>query len=407
MPSNSPPSLQQPVCSEDFVQIVILRESEGRCPKCGMDTHAIVKGGDGQRFFLTPMTIDREVFNGKCLLCNSITWYDVLLCNSITWYDVLSFDLEFKSKVRDAAFALLDLHAQALTQVAAAFALVDLHDALTLCKIRELKTTRKEVAFLKYKCDNAISDVVEILKGDMGESMAEKLSNDLSSNIDQYRPQERKKAMDNLRHASLKEVRGICTEKDVNVQKKMILAIADSEKKRKRQEYNAIRANNKRQVPLPMGSFDMRSQKAKPVPIHLPLAVNVPLSASIFSDDDDEEEDDNDDDDGGGGGDENGVDLSSEVNQYLQNPMPVPNHLPLDGYCIQQKKPREATSNLAAVLFSAELLLKFKRTKQKEGGEEDESKKEVIAISSNEGGEEDESKRETIETSSDEGGGGG
>ncbi|KAL9181081.1 hypothetical protein ACHAXT_009886 [Thalassiosira profunda] len=44
------------------------REREGRCPDCGMDTHKVVMSENG--FELQPLTIEGEVMNGRCLLCN-------------------------------------------------------------------------------------------------------------------------------------------------------------------------------------------------------------------------------------------------------------------------------------------------------------------------------------------------
>lgn len=44
------------------------REREGRCPDCGLDTHRIVMNENG--FELQPLTIEGEVMNGRCLLCN-------------------------------------------------------------------------------------------------------------------------------------------------------------------------------------------------------------------------------------------------------------------------------------------------------------------------------------------------
>lgn len=44
------------------------RERDGRCPDCGLDTHRVVMTDNS--FELEPLTIEGEVLNGQCLLCN-------------------------------------------------------------------------------------------------------------------------------------------------------------------------------------------------------------------------------------------------------------------------------------------------------------------------------------------------
>lgn len=46
------------------------RERQGRCPECGLDTHRIVMNENG--FELQALTIEGEVLNGRCLLCNPL-----------------------------------------------------------------------------------------------------------------------------------------------------------------------------------------------------------------------------------------------------------------------------------------------------------------------------------------------
>lgn len=46
------------------------REQEGRCPDCGLDTHRIVMTDNG--FEMQALTIEGEVLNGRCLLCDPL-----------------------------------------------------------------------------------------------------------------------------------------------------------------------------------------------------------------------------------------------------------------------------------------------------------------------------------------------
>mmetsp|Transcript_40403 Transcript_40403/g.97528 ORF Transcript_40403/g.97528 Transcript_40403/m.97528 type:complete len:257 (+) Transcript_40403:177-947(+) len=53
----------------------IIREREGRCAECGIETHIFETTRD-QRRVKVPLTIKDEVYRGRCLLCHPLpTWF--------------------------------------------------------------------------------------------------------------------------------------------------------------------------------------------------------------------------------------------------------------------------------------------------------------------------------------------
>jgi hypothetical protein len=66
-------SLGHPYQDGDYSTKVIQRdrEREGRCQQCGLEIHKLIMTGVGIE--LQPLTIEGEVLNGSCLLCNPLT----------------------------------------------------------------------------------------------------------------------------------------------------------------------------------------------------------------------------------------------------------------------------------------------------------------------------------------------
>jgi len=66
-------SLDQLYRDGDYSTKVIQRdrEREGRCHQCGLETHKLINTSFGVE--LQPLTIEGEVLNGRCLLCDPLT----------------------------------------------------------------------------------------------------------------------------------------------------------------------------------------------------------------------------------------------------------------------------------------------------------------------------------------------
>jgi len=58
------------------------RERDGRCPDCGLDTHRVIMTDNS--FELQPLTIEGEVLNGRCLLCNPLSNEDMGIPGAIS-----------------------------------------------------------------------------------------------------------------------------------------------------------------------------------------------------------------------------------------------------------------------------------------------------------------------------------
>lgn len=63
---------QLPITINQLNSLEIIREREGRCAECGIQTHILELSRDHSIHVKVPLTIKNEVYRGRCLLCHPL-----------------------------------------------------------------------------------------------------------------------------------------------------------------------------------------------------------------------------------------------------------------------------------------------------------------------------------------------